>query len=47
MLQALNQFTLTTSSAGASFKISYSCDGIDAAMGNMPLKVVSHTETSY
>jgi hypothetical protein len=48
MLQALNQFTLTTSSTGANaFAISYSCDAIDAAMGNRPLKVVSHTETSY
>jgi hypothetical protein len=48
MLQALNQFVLTTSNTGASaFTISYSCDAIDAAMGNRPLKVVSHTETSY
>lgn len=48
MLQALSQFTLTTSSAGASaFTISYSCDAIDVAMGNRPLKVVSHTETTY
>jgi len=47
MLQAGNQFVLTTSNATASFKITYSCDAIDAAMGNQPLKVVSHTETSY
>ncbi len=48
MLQALNQFVLTTSSTGAAnFTISYSCEAIDAAMGNPPLKVVSHTETSY
>jgi hypothetical protein len=48
MLQAGNQFVqLTTSNATASFKITYSCEAIDAAMGNQPLKVVSHTETSY
>jgi hypothetical protein len=48
MLQALNEFALTTSSAGANaFTITYSCDAIDAAMGNRPLKVVSRTETSY
>lgn len=48
MLQAGSLFTLTTSSTGAgNFTISYSCDAIDAAMGNRPLKVVSHTETSY
>ena len=48
MLQALTQFTLSTSSIGAgNFTISYSCEAIDAAMGNRPLKVVSHTETSY
>jgi hypothetical protein len=44
---ASSQFTLNTSSAGASFKITYSCDAIDAAMGSRPLKVVSQTETSY
>jgi hypothetical protein len=47
MLEAGGQFALTTSNAGASFKITYSCDAIDVAMGNRPLKVVSHTETSY
>jgi hypothetical protein len=48
MLQALTQFFLTTSSTGAAnFTISYSCEAIDAAMGNRPLKVVSQTETSY
>jgi len=48
MLQALTQFTLSTSSIGAgNFTVSYSCEAIDAAMGNRPLKVVSHTETSY
>jgi hypothetical protein len=47
ILQASSLFTLNTSSAGASFKITYSCDAIDAAMGSRPLKVVSHTETSY
>ena len=47
MLQAGNQFVLTTSNSTASFKITYSCEAIDAAMGNQPLKVVSHTETSY
>ena len=48
MLQALTQFTLTTSSTGAgNFTISYSCEAIDAAMGNRPLRVVSHTETTY
>ncbi|MBZ5490176.1 MAG: hypothetical protein LAO76_04505 [Acidobacteriia bacterium] len=48
MLQAGDQFFLTTSSSGAgNFTISYSCEAIDAAMGNPPLKVVSHTETSY
>lgn len=46
MLQALTQFTLNTSSAGT-FTISYSCEAIDAAMGNRPLKVISHTETTY
>jgi hypothetical protein len=48
MLQAGSQFVLTTSSTGAgNFTISYSCEAIDAAMGNLPLKVISHTETSY
>lgn len=47
MLQAGNQLALTTSNAGASFKITYSCDAIDIAMGSRPLKVVSQTETSY
>jgi hypothetical protein len=48
MLQAGSQFVLTTTSAGAgTFKVTYSCDAIDLAMGNPPLKVVSHTETSY
>lgn len=48
MLQAGNQFTLTTSSVGANlFKIAYSCEAIDLALGNQPLKVVSHTEASY
>jgi hypothetical protein len=47
MLQAGNQFGLTTSNAGVVFKITYSCDAIDLAMGNRPLKVVSRTETSY
>ena len=47
MLQAGNQFVLTTSNPGAAFKITYSCDAIDLAMGNRPLKVVSRTETSY
>ena len=47
MLQAGAQFALTTSSTGASFKITYSCDAIDVAMGSRPLKVVSQTETSY
>jgi hypothetical protein len=47
ILQASNLFTLTTSSASASFKITYSCDAIDAAMGSRPLKIVSQTETSY
>jgi hypothetical protein len=47
MLQAGSQFGVTTSSAGASFKITYSCDAIDAAMGSRPLKVVSQTESSY
>ena len=48
MLQSGNQFTLTTTTAGAgAFKIAYSCDAIDVAMGSQPLKVVSHTEASY
>lgn len=47
MLQAGNQFVLTTSNAGAAFKITYSCDAIDVAMGSRSLKIVSHTETSY
>jgi hypothetical protein len=47
MLQAGTQFALTTTSAGAAFKITYSCDAIDVAMGSRPLKVVSQTETSY
>lgn len=48
MLQSGNQFTLTTTTAGAgAFKIAYSCDAIDVAMGSRPLKVVSHTEASY
>lgn len=48
MLQSGNQFTVTTSTVNASnFKISYSCEAIDLAMGSRPLKVVSHTEASY
>jgi hypothetical protein len=48
MLQAGSQFVLTTTSAGANpFKITYSCDAIDVAMGSRPLKVVSQTETTY
>ena len=48
MLQSGNQFTLTTSSAGANpFKIAYSCDAIDFAMGSRPVKVVAQTESSY
>jgi hypothetical protein len=48
MLQSGNQFTVTTSTVGAgAFKIAYSCDAIDAAMGSQPLKIVSHTEVSY
>ena len=48
MLQSGNQFTLTTSSAGANaFKIAYSCDAIDFAMGSRPVKVVAQTENSY
>lgn len=48
MLQAGSQFVLTSTSTGASaFKVTYSCDAIDLAMGNRPLKVISHTETSY
>src|SRR6266571_816410 len=39
MLQAGNQFTLTTSGTGANpFKIAYSCDAIDFAMGSSPVK---------
>ena len=48
MLQSGNQFTLTTSSTGANaFKIAYSCDAIDFAMGSKPVKVVAQTESSY
>jgi hypothetical protein len=48
MLQSGNQFTLTTSSAGANpFKIAYSCDAIDFAMGSRPVKVVAQTESSH
>jgi hypothetical protein len=48
MLQSGNQFVLTTTKANAgTFSITYSCAAIDLAMGNPPLKVVSHTETSY
>ena len=48
MLQSGNQFTVTTSTVNANnFKISYSCEAIDLAMGSRPLKVVSHTEASY
>jgi hypothetical protein len=53
MLQAGSQFALTNNNTGsggttpATFTISYSCEAIDAAMGNRPLKVVSHTETTY
>lgn len=48
MLQSGNQFTLTTSSADANaFKIAYSCDAIDLAMGSSPVKVVAQTESSY
>jgi len=46
MLQSGNSFTLTTSSVNAQpFSITYSCDAIDFAMGNRPLKVVSATES--
>ncbi|HEY2113997.1 MAG TPA: hypothetical protein VGJ51_02850, partial [Candidatus Angelobacter sp.] len=48
MLQSGNQFILTTSSTGANaFKIAYSCDAIDFAMGSRPVKVVAQTESSY
>jgi hypothetical protein len=52
MLQAGNQVVLTNANTGSgttpsTFTISYSCTAIDLAMGNPPLKVVSHTETSY
>jgi hypothetical protein len=51
MLQAMTQFVVnnTNTNAGGTpaFTVSYSCQAIDAAMGNRPLKVVSHTETSY
>jgi hypothetical protein len=48
MLQAGSQFAvLTTTSAGATFKVTYSCDAIDLAMGSRPMRVVSQTETSY
>jgi len=48
MLQSGNQFVLTTSSTGANtFKVAYSCEAIDLAMGSRPLKVVAHSETSY
>lgn len=49
MLQAGSQFALTTSQVGSNiFKVAYSCEAIDLAMGNRrPLKVVSHTEISY
>jgi hypothetical protein len=48
MLQSGNQFLLTTNNAGpGSFKVAYSCDAIDFAMGSRPLKVISNTETSY
>jgi hypothetical protein len=47
MLQSGNQFFLTTTSAGAgNFKITYSCEAIDIAMGSQPLKIVSQTENS-
>jgi hypothetical protein len=52
MLQAGSQVVLTNANTGSgttpsTFTISYSCTAIDLAMGNPPLKVVSHTETSY
>jgi hypothetical protein len=51
MLQAMTQFVLSNTNTNAggtpAFTVSYSCQAIDAAMGNRPLKVVSHTETSY
>src|ERR1051326_5138371 len=48
MLQSGNQFTLTTSSAGANrVNIAYSCDSIDFAMASKPVKVVAQTESSY
>jgi hypothetical protein len=54
MLQAGTLFTLTTNAAPPTpgtpqtpFKIAYSCDAIDAAMGKGPLKVIAHSETSY
>ncbi|HEX3586616.1 MAG TPA: hypothetical protein VH024_11510, partial [Candidatus Angelobacter sp.] len=50
MLQSGNQFTVitsTSSSTGANvFKIAYSCDAIDFAMGSRPVKVVAQTESS-
>lgn len=36
-----------SSSANASFRISYSCDAIDLAFSTLPFKVVSTAETSY
>lgn len=56
MLQSGNQFVLTTSSTDLNtisatvantFKVAYSCEAIDLAMGSRPLKVVAHGETSY
>jgi hypothetical protein len=48
ILQSGNQFTLTTTSTGANaFKIAYSCDAIDLAMGSRPVKVVAQTENFY
>ncbi|HEY2497585.1 MAG TPA: hypothetical protein VGK24_10975 [Candidatus Angelobacter sp.] len=48
MLQSGNLFSLDTSNAGMQqpFKVTYSCDAIDFAMGSRPLKVVAQGETN-
>ena len=54
ILQAGSTFTLTSSTApapgtppGPIFRVAYSCEAIDKAMGSRPLKIVGQSETSF
>jgi len=48
MLQSGASLNLQTTTAGAGdFRISYSCDAVDAAFASLPFKIVSTSETSF